>query len=102
MDFTSFTNLENIEKPDKSAINSRMELSLKRIHSKTDALSKIRKKIPNHFIIGHFKVNSIWNKLEIPKEIIGNNIDVLLISERKLDDTFCSSQFILEGFESGG
>ena len=32
------------------------------------------------------------------QEVIGNNIDVLLISETKLDTSICSSQFILDGF----
>ena len=32
------------------------------------------------------------------KEVIGNKIDVLLISETKLDNTFPLSQFILERF----
>ena len=32
------------------------------------------------------------------KEVIRNKIDILLISETKLDDTFLLSQFILEGF----
>ena len=32
------------------------------------------------------------------KEVVGNKIDVLLISETKLDDTFPLNQFILEGF----
>ena len=32
------------------------------------------------------------------QEVIGNNIDVLLISETKLDALFPSSQFILDGF----
>ena len=32
------------------------------------------------------------------KDVIGNKIDILLISETKLDDTFSLSQFILEGF----
>ena len=32
------------------------------------------------------------------QEVIGNNIDVLLISETKLDASFPSSQFILHGF----
>ena len=32
------------------------------------------------------------------KEVVGNEIDVLLISETKLDDTFPLNQFILEGF----
>ena len=31
-------------------------------------------------------------------EVIGNNIDVLLISETKLDTSFPSSGFILDGF----
>ena len=32
------------------------------------------------------------------QEVIGNNIDVLLISETKLDASFPLSQFILDGF----
>ena len=32
------------------------------------------------------------------KEVIGNKIDILLISGTRLDDTFLLSQFILEGF----
>ena len=32
------------------------------------------------------------------KEVVGNKIDILLISETKLDDTFPLNQFILEGF----
>ena len=34
------------------------------------------------------------------KEVIGNKIDILLISETNLNDTFPLSQFILEGFTS--
>ena len=34
------------------------------------------------------------------KEVVGNKIDVLQISETKLDDTFPLSQFILERFYS--
>ena len=34
------------------------------------------------------------------KEVVGNKIDILLISETKLDDTFPLSQFIWEGFTS--
>ena len=32
------------------------------------------------------------------QEVIGNSIDVLLISETKVDVSFPSSQFILDGF----
>ena len=32
------------------------------------------------------------------KEVVGNKINILLISETKLDNTFPLHQFILEGF----
>ena len=32
------------------------------------------------------------------KEVVGNKIDILLISETKLDNTFPLNQFLLEGF----
>ena len=34
------------------------------------------------------------------QEVIGNSIDVLLISEIKLDASFPSNHFILDGFTS--
>ena len=65
---------------------------------KSDALNEICKKNPNRIIIAHLNINSIRNKFEMLKEVVGNKIDVLLISETKLDDTFPLNQFILEGF----
>ena len=65
---------------------------------KNDGLNEIRKKNPNRIIIAHLNINSIRNKFEMLKDVIGNKIGILLISETKLDDTFSLSQFILEGF----
>ena len=56
------------------------------------------KKNPNRIIIAHLNINSIRNKSEMLKEVTGNKIDILLMSETKLDDAFSLSQFILEGF----
>ena len=64
---------------------------------KTDALNEMRKKNPNRIIIAHLNINSIRNKFEILKEVVGK-IDILLISETKLDDTFPLNQFVLEVF----
>ena len=61
-------------------------------------MNENRKKDPNRIIIVHLNINSIGNKFEILKEVVGNKIDVLLISETNLDDTFPLNQFILEGF----
>ena len=51
-------------------------------------------------ILGHLNINSIRNKFEALKFIIGNNIDILLISETKLDDSFLSAQFLIKGFSA--
>ena len=42
-------------------------------------------------------INLIWKKFEMLKKVIGNKIDILLIPQIKLDDTFFLSLFVLEG-----
>ena len=65
---------------------------------KNDALNKIREKNSGRIIIDYLNINSLRNKFEMLKEVIRNKIDILLISETKLDDAFLLSQFNLEGF----
>ena len=31
---------------------------------------------------------------------VGNNLDILIVSETKVDDTFQESQFLMEGFST--
>ena len=61
-------------------------------------LNEIPKKNQSRIIIAHLNINSIRSKFEILKKVIGNKIDILLISETSLDGTFLLSQCILEGF----
>ena len=49
-------------------------------------------------LIGNINANSIRNKFEQLRELILKYVDVLIITETKLDDTFPSAQFIIEGF----
>ena len=49
-------------------------------------------------MFAHININSLRNKFEMLQEVIGNNIDILLISETKFDVSFSSCQFILAGF----
>ena len=49
-------------------------------------------------IVGYLNINSKRNKFDALFLIIDTNIDVLLISETKLDDSFSSAQFRLKGF----
>ena len=54
-------------------------------------------------ILGHLNINSIRNKFEALKFealkfIIDNNIDIFLISETKLDDSFPTAQILIKAF----
>ena len=55
---------------------------------------------PNKIIIGHSNINSIRYKFEFLKELTGTNIDIFLISETKLNDTFPSGQFLMNAWLS--
>ena len=43
-------------------------------------------------------ITSITKKFELLKEQFKGNIDILIISETKIDDTFFHSQLLIEGF----
>ena len=46
-------------------------------------------------IIGHLNINSIRNKLEIVSMSVAQHVDILMLSESKLDSTFPSIQFLI-------
>ena len=49
-------------------------------------------------IIGQLNVNSLGNKFEsLAKQVMGN-IDTLMVSETKLDNSFPVSQFLIDGY----
>ena len=61
-------------------------------------LKRIRVSNVNRLIIGHLNINSLRNKFEALKLIVKGNLDILIITESKLDETFPVNQFIIEGF----
>ena len=63
-----------------------------------DQLSSLRKKNLNRLILAHLNINSVSNKFDQLVNGIKGNIDVLMISETKLDDSFPSMQFLIEGY----
>ena len=63
-----------------------------------DNLKYIRKDNLNKIIIAHLNINSIRYKFEHLVEQIKGNVDLLMISETKLNDTFPNDQFVIEGF----
>ena len=63
-------------------------------------LRALLKKNLNKLIIAHLNVNSLRNKLEFLKEQIQDNIDILMISETKIEASFPLGQFLLEGYST--
>ena len=61
-------------------------------------IKDLRNQNPFRVIIGHININSIRNKFESLVSFINNNLDILMISETKIDDTFPDSQFLIDGF----
>ena len=49
-------------------------------------------------IIGQININSILSKFNQLKELVLKHVDILVICETKLDETFPSSQFHMDGF----
>ena len=52
----------------------------------------------NKLLIGNLNVNSISNKFDQLKLFVQGKFDVLVITETKLDSTFHTSQFLIEGY----
>ena len=63
-------------------------------------LKEMKAQSSDKLILGHLNINAIRNKFEALKFIIDNNIDIFLISETKLDDSFPTAQFLTKGFSA--
>ena len=60
-------------------------------------INNLRISNPKKIIIGHLNINSLRNKIDELKYII-KGIDIFAITESKLDASFPTSQFIIDGF----
>ena len=63
-------------------------------------LKEMKAQSSRKLILGHLNINAIRNKFDALKFIIDNNIDILLISETKLDDRFPTARFLIKGFSA--
>ena len=67
-------------------------------------LSRGRSHEPENFksgvTIAHLNINFLYNKFEGLKLLVQDKIDILVLSETKLDDTYTTNQFMIEGFSS--
>ena len=49
-------------------------------------------------IIAQLNINSLRNKFDSLVQMLHNNLDILLISETKIDSSFPTAQFQIEGY----
>ena len=56
------------------------------------------KKNPFKVIIDHININSVRNKFEPPRQMVKDNINILLVSEAKSDYRFPVGQFCIDGY----
>ena len=61
-------------------------------------LKQLKSKNTERPIIGHININSISNKFEPLVLMMKDSLDLLVVTESKLDDTFPHDQFQIEGF----
>ena len=76
-----------------------LNISSKLTNNVTDAkigLQEMKRNSPDRLILGHVNINSIRNKFDALTYIIGNNIDIILISEKKSMIHFLQLNFLLK------
>ena len=61
-------------------------------------LQDLRIKNTDKIIIGQLNINSVRNKIGLLADMMTNKIDILLISETKIDQTFPKSQFLIQSY----
>ena len=63
-----------------------------------ECLKAIWKRNLNKIAVAHLNINSLRNKFDSLIEQITWNIDILIISETKLDTSFPTGQFLINGY----
>ena len=66
--------------------------------SQDEILRHLNLKNVNRFVIGHLNINSLRNKIDSLKLLVKNSLNVFMVSETKLDETFPEGQFLMDGF----
>ena len=61
------------------------------------ALKAIRQKNSNNLTVAHLNVNSLRNRFELLCDQIKGTIDILMISETKIDDSPPIGNFSIDG-----
>ena len=61
-------------------------------------IKNIRLSNVNRVVIDNVNINSLPNKFSQLKELVLKSVDILVLTQTKLDDSFPNSQFRVDGF----
>ena len=61
-------------------------------------LQRVRTENPSRTILGQININRMRNRFDLLMSIIKNEIDIFMISETKIDNSFQISQFTMTGY----
>ena len=62
--------------------------------------NELKRKNNDRIIIGHININFIGNKFEALASLVKDKVDIIMIAETKIDDSFPQNQFIMEGYST--
>ena len=80
-------------------VQNTLDTPKKESNSKINFLSEMRKSYGENIIVGQLNINSLRNKFLSVKELLPHNLDLLVINETKLDDSFPNAQFQINGYK---
>ena len=78
--------------------SDKQQISLDGTSEAKISLKKMKENSSNKLMVRHLNINSIKNKFQFIEDVITRNLDIILLSKTKVDDSFPSAQFILKGY----
>ena len=79
----------------EGSLTDQSEKSINTVPNSLSKIKELRIGNANKVIIGNLNINSIRNKFEQLKETVLKYVDILVVTETKLDETFLGSLFLM-------
>ena len=63
-----------------------------------ELLTKLKISNKERIILGHLNINHLQNKFEPLVSLVKDKLDLFLLTETKIDQSFTTAQFLIEGY----
>ena len=90
-----------VELPILNQLNKKDLNIIDKIEDPRIILNELRSKNRDKIMSGHININFIENKFEALVSLIRDRVDIMMISETKIDDSFPQNQFLIEMLRVG-